>query len=76
MLKRIAPFYRSEADVATLNGILRVMLGQGRADRAFRTMYLLTSDALKRLPNPSLRRQVLPREHRGIPGPAHYCHRS
>jgi len=58
-LRRIGPFYRSEADGPALNAILRVMFSEERTDRAHPTMYLLADDALKQLPDATTRKQVL-----------------
>jgi hypothetical protein len=70
VLEKIGPFYRTEADPTALEAIVRVVLGEERADRSYPTMFLLVLDALKRLPDHNEKKRILLetiREHRVLP---------
>src|SRR5215212_2604636 len=59
LIKKIGPFYRTEADAPALEAILRVVLGEDRSDDSFITLYLLANDALRYLPDSGERKRVL-----------------
>lgn len=62
-LERVGPFYRTEADPAALEAIVRVVLGENRTrsrdDRAHELLVSLAQDALERLPDPDTRKRIL-----------------
>jgi KAP-like P-loop domain-containing protein len=59
MVRKIGPFYRTEADAPALEAIVQVMLGEETSDDSYIPLRLLARDALRRLPNSSERKRVL-----------------
>jgi len=58
-LEKVGPFYRTEAGPAALEALVRVLLGEERADRSYPTMFLLAQDALGRLQDPDLKKRIV-----------------
>ena len=58
-VEKVGPFYRTEAGPPALEALVRVLLGEERADRSYTTMFLLAQDALGRLPDPDQKKQII-----------------
>ena len=59
VVRKIRPFYRTEADTPALEAIVRVMLSEERSNDSYTTIASLARDALSNLPDSGERKRVL-----------------